>query len=60
MSDYLTSGPIDAVFAALRLATVTGDVSNGYTVTLNVGVDTTTSAGSGGGLGAPPSGAPTG
>jgi protocatechuate 3,4-dioxygenase beta subunit len=47
---------------ALQLATVTGDVSNGYTVALNVGVDTTTSAGGGGsapgggGGGTPPSG----
>jgi protocatechuate 3,4-dioxygenase beta subunit len=39
---------------ALQLATVTGDVSGGYTVTLNVGVDTTTEAGGGGG--APPDG----
>jgi protocatechuate 3,4-dioxygenase beta subunit len=57
---------------ALQLATVTGDVSSGYTVSLNVGVDTSTSAGGGGsapggggggtppsGGGAPPSGAPT-
>jgi protocatechuate 3,4-dioxygenase beta subunit len=55
-----------------QLATVTGDVASGYTVTLNVGVDTTTEAGGGGGTppggggappsggGAPPSGAPTG
>lgn len=48
-----------------QLATVTGDVVSGYTVTLNVGVDTTTEAGGGGGTppgggGAPPSGAPTG
>lgn len=47
---------------ALQLATVTGDVSNGYTVALNVGVDTTTSAGGGGsapgGGGTPPSGGP--
>jgi protocatechuate 3,4-dioxygenase beta subunit len=54
-----------------QLATVTGDVASGYTVTLNVGVDTTTEAGGGGGTppggggappsggGAPPSGAPT-
>jgi hypothetical protein len=35
---------------ALQLASVTGDVASGYTVTLNVGVDTTTSAG---GPGAP-------
>ena len=49
---------------ALQLATVTGDVSAGYTVSLNVGVDTSTSAGGGGaapggGGGTPPSGAPT-
>jgi protocatechuate 3,4-dioxygenase beta subunit len=55
---------------ALQLATVTGDVSSGYTVNLNVGVDTSTSAGGGGsapggggtppsGGGTPPSGAPT-
>jgi protocatechuate 3,4-dioxygenase beta subunit len=59
---------------ALQLATVTGDVSAGYKVSLNVGVDTSTSAGGGGsapsgggggggtppsGGGAPPSGAPT-
>jgi protocatechuate 3,4-dioxygenase beta subunit len=48
-----------------QLATVTGDVASGYTVALNVGVDTTTEAGGGGGTppgggGAPPSGAPTG
>jgi protocatechuate 3,4-dioxygenase beta subunit len=48
-----------------QLPTVTGDVAGGYTVTLNVGVDTTTAAGGGGGTppgggGAPPSGAPTG
>jgi protocatechuate 3,4-dioxygenase beta subunit len=49
---------------ASQLATVTGDVAGGYTVTLNVGVDTTTEAGGGGsapgGGGAPPSGGPTG
>jgi len=44
-----------------QLATVTGDVSNGYTVALAVGVDTTTTP-SGGGLGGDgaPSGAPGG
>ncbi|MBY8849099.1 3,4-dioxygenase subunit beta [Saccharothrix longispora] len=51
-----------------QLATVTGDVSNGYQVTLAVGVDTTTTP-TGGGTrpgsdgqpsGAPPSGAPSG
>jgi hypothetical protein len=31
---------------ALQLATVTGGVTSGYTVTLNVGVDTTTTPGS--------------
>jgi protocatechuate 3,4-dioxygenase beta subunit len=50
---------------ASQLATVTGDVTNGYTVTLAVGVDTTTEAGGGGGAppnggGAPPNGGPTG
>jgi protocatechuate 3,4-dioxygenase beta subunit len=57
---------------ALQLGTVSGDVTSGYTVTLNVGVDTTTEAGGGGSApgggtppsggpgGAPPSGAPTG
>ena len=47
---------------ALQLATVTGDVTSGYTVTLNVGVDTTTKptgggappTGTGGGPGGPP------
>ena len=46
-----------------QLATVTGDVASGYTVALNVGVDTTTAAGGGGGTppgggggGTPPSG----
>jgi protocatechuate 3,4-dioxygenase beta subunit len=47
-----------------QLATVTGDVASGYTVALNVGVDTTTEAGGGGGTppggggggGTPPSG----
>jgi protocatechuate 3,4-dioxygenase beta subunit len=55
---------------ALQLATVTGEVTSGYTVALRVGVDTTTSAGGGGsapsgggaggpgGGGAPPSGGP--
>jgi len=39
---------------ASQLATVTGDVSNGYTVALAVGVDTTTPSGGGlGGNGAP-------
>lgn len=37
---------------ALQLATVTGDVTSGYTVTLNVGVNTTTTPSAG----APPSG----
>jgi protocatechuate 3,4-dioxygenase beta subunit len=41
---------------ASQLATVTGDVAGGYTVTLNVGVDTTTEAGGG----TPPTGGPTG
>jgi protocatechuate 3,4-dioxygenase beta subunit len=44
---------------ASQLATVTGAVASGYTVALNVGVDTTTEAGGGGGTppggGAPPS-----
>lgn len=39
---------------ALQLATVTGDVTSGYTVTLKVGVDTTTKPSGGG---APPTGA---
>lgn len=54
-----------------QLATTTGDVTAGYTMTLAVGVDTTTEAGGGsvgggsaggpgGGMGAPPSGAPGG
>ncbi|WP_410608074.1 hypothetical protein [Amycolatopsis sp. lyj-109] len=38
---------------ARQLATVTGDVTGGYTVTLNVGVDTTTKPSGGG---APPTG----
>jgi protocatechuate 3,4-dioxygenase beta subunit len=41
---------------ALQLATVTGDVTSGYTVTLNVGVDTTSTPSAG----APPSGGPGG
>lgn len=49
---------------ALQLATVNGDITRGYAVTLNVGVDTTTTPSAGappsGGPGAPPSGAPTG
>jgi protocatechuate 3,4-dioxygenase beta subunit len=53
--------------AVKRLATVTGDVSSGYTVALTVGVDTTTTpaaggappgGGQGGPGGAPPSGPP--
>jgi protocatechuate 3,4-dioxygenase beta subunit len=43
---------------ALQLATVTGDVTGGYTVTLAVGVDTATTTPSGGG--APPGGGPGG
>jgi len=45
---------------ASQLATVTGDVTNGYTVSLAVGVDTTTAPTGGGGPGggAPPGGAP--
>lgn len=39
---------------ASQLATVTGDVSGGYTVTLAVGVDTTTTPTGGGGPGGPP------
>ncbi|WP_318307522.1 intradiol ring-cleavage dioxygenase [Amycolatopsis solani] len=39
---------------ALQLATVTGDVTSGYTVTLKVGVDTTTTPAAGGGPGGPP------
>ncbi|WIV57273.1 3,4-dioxygenase subunit beta [Amycolatopsis nalaikhensis] len=39
---------------ARQLATVTGDVKSGYTVTLNVGVDTTTTPSAG----APPNGGP--
>ncbi|MBB4909036.1 intradiol ring-cleavage dioxygenase [Actinophytocola algeriensis] len=39
---------------ALQLATVTGDVASGYTVTLAVGVDTTTEPSGGGGPGGPP------
>ncbi|WP_328291428.1 intradiol ring-cleavage dioxygenase [Kineococcus sp. NBC_00420] len=54
---------------ATQLATVTGDTTNGYAVTLKVGVDTSTtptagsapSGGGGGGMGGtPPSGAPSG
>jgi hypothetical protein len=42
--------------AALQLATVTGDVSGGYTATLPVAVDTTTAPSVGAGRGgAPPS-----
>jgi hypothetical protein len=40
--------------AALQLATVTGDVVGGYTVTLPVAVDTTTTPSTGGGRGGPP------
>ncbi len=40
---------------AAQLATVTGDVASGYTVTLAVGVDTTTEPAGGGPGGAPPS-----
>jgi protocatechuate 3,4-dioxygenase beta subunit len=46
---------------ALQLATVTGDVTNGYAVTLAVGVDTTTApsgGGAGGGRGGGPGGPP--
>ena len=39
---------------ALQLATTTGDVSGGYTVTLPVAVDTTTAPSAGGGRGGPP------
>ncbi|RSD23924.1 intradiol ring-cleavage dioxygenase [Amycolatopsis eburnea] len=39
---------------ALQLGTVTGDVTAGYTVTLKVGVDTTTAPAAGGGPGGPP------
>ena len=54
---------------ASQLATVTGDLSNGYKVVLDVGVDTRTAptggsmpggGGPGGGNGAPPSGGPGG
>ncbi|CUU56597.1 Dioxygenase [Parafrankia irregularis] len=46
---------------ASQLATVTGDVTSGYTVALAVGVDTTTTPGSSGASGGqPPSGAPGG
>ena len=41
----------DGIFAddgaATQLATVTGDVASGYTITLSVGIDTTTEAGGG-------------
>ncbi|MGY1724336.1 intradiol ring-cleavage dioxygenase [Blastococcus sp. SYSU DS0533] len=51
----------DGVFGddggASQLATVTGDVASGYTVTLPVGVDTTTTP-TGGGTGAGPGGGP--
>ena len=40
--------------AVSQLADVTGDVAKGYTVTLTVGVDSTTAAGGGGGMGGPP------
>ena len=46
---------------ALQLATVTGDVTAGYTVALDVGVDTATEptgGGAPGGGGRPPSGPP--
>ncbi|PRX44912.1 dioxygenase-like protein [Prauserella shujinwangii] len=47
----------DTVFGddggASQLATVTGDVRNGYTATLGVGVDTSTEAGGGGQPGGP-------
>jgi protocatechuate 3,4-dioxygenase beta subunit len=48
----------DGVFGddggASQLATVTGSVADGYTVALNVGVDTGTSPGQSGGMGGPP------
>ena len=44
--------------AATQVATVTGDVASGYTITMSVGIDTTTEAGGsavmGGGPGGPP------
>jgi len=43
---------------ASQLATVTGDVAKGYTVTLPVRIDTTTTP-TGGGLGGQPPGRPT-
>jgi protocatechuate 3,4-dioxygenase beta subunit len=47
----------DGVFgddgAATQLATITGDVSSGYTIALSVGVDTTTESGGGGPRSAP-------
>ena len=50
----------DGVFgddgAATQLATVTGDVAGGYTVTMSVGVDTTTEAGGGAVMGGGPVG----
>ena len=48
---------------ALQLATVTGDATSGYTVSLAVGVDTTTTPTGGGtapGADGAPSGAPSG
>ncbi|WP_250557445.1 hypothetical protein [Pseudonocardia lacus] len=53
LADVSLSG--DNVFGddggALQLATVTGDVTAGYTVALSVGVDTATEPGAGGGPG---------
>jgi protocatechuate 3,4-dioxygenase beta subunit len=54
----------DGVFsddgAATQLATVSGDVASGYTVSLSIGVDTTTAAGGGTMGGGPDGGGPGG
>ena len=55
-----TQRATDGIFgddgATTQMATVTGDVASGYTITLSMGVDTTTEAGGGTTGGPPPRG----